>query len=113
MFGFFSAGYNKLSCSGQRCSQCGQCRDWFYRGDLPTLEWLQNWKRWSKRDWENYRDNEINDRFTKRPNAECTYFLCIIDGDDINLALQFHKMGANPFYHAHQDLCLCNDNARP
>ncbi|CAF1361271.1 unnamed protein product, partial [Didymodactylos carnosus] len=99
-------------CSGRRCARCGQCRDWYYTGDLASLAWLQNWKKWSKSDWERYRHNNISQRFKKRIDATCFYHLCVIDGDDIDLGLHFHAIGANGYYHAHQNLCLCNDNVR-
>ena len=38
------------------------------------------------------------------------YHICIIDGDDMGLTLHFHHLGANAYYHAHQDLRLCNDD---
>ena len=103
---------NIQPCKGKRCPNCGKCRDWYYTGDAATATWLRNWKNWPPNDWYRYRDLEINDRFTKRPDATCTHFLCIIDGENIPMALHFHKLGANAFYHAHQDLCLCNDNVR-
>lgn len=100
------------SCKGPRCSSCGQCRDWYYEGDSASLAWLRNWKKWSKSDWKRYCDQNISRRFKKRLNAKCFYHLCIIDGDDIDAGLHFHAIGANAYFHAHQDLCLCNDPIR-
>ena len=77
---------------------------------MVCLAWLRHWKKWSKADWDRYRDKKISERFKKRINANCFYFLCILDGDDIGVALEFHELGANAYYHAHQDLCLCASN---
>ncbi|CAF4135551.1 unnamed protein product, partial [Adineta steineri] len=33
-------------------------------------------------------------------------------GDDLQAGLHFHSIGANAYYHAHHDLCLCNDIVR-
>jgi hypothetical protein len=109
---FEPANTEKISCNGRLCNKCGQCRDWYYTGDLASLAWLQNWKNWSKSDWERYRDNKFSQRFRKRDNATCYYSLCILDGD-IDLAVHLHFMGADDgAYHAHCDLCLCNDHIR-
>lgn len=104
--------HKKLSCNGHPCAKCGQCRDWYYIGDLASLTWLQNWKSWSKSDWERYRDNKVSERFKKRDGATCGNYFCILDGDDFGLALHFHDLGANAGYHAHHDLCLCTDIIR-
>ncbi|CAF4167605.1 unnamed protein product, partial [Rotaria sordida] len=56
------------------------------------------------------RDNKFSESFKKRIDATCFYFLCVIDGDDLAAAIHFHDLGADGYYHAHHDLCLCTDN---
>ncbi len=80
-------------------------------GDDASLRWLQNWKNWSKNDWERYRDNNVSQGFKKRLNATCINYFCILDGD-IELSLHLHNMGADAYAHCHHDLCLCTENIR-
>ncbi|CAM2713800.1 unnamed protein product [Rotaria socialis] len=108
---FESVNMEKSSCNGRLCAKCGKCRDWYYIGDSTSLAWLQNWKNWSKSDWERYRDNEFSKDFKKRDDATCYFYFCILDGD-IALSLHLHSLGADAYAHAHHDLCLCNENIR-
>ncbi|CAF1117842.1 unnamed protein product [Rotaria sordida] len=100
------------SCNGPHCARCGKCRDWYYTGDPASLGWLQNWKNWSKSDWERYRDNNVSTRFRQRDGARCRFALAIIDGSDILASVHLHFLGADYGLHIHTDLCLCNDNVR-
>jgi hypothetical protein len=106
-----AANPQQFPCSGHLCNGCGKCRDWYYIGNDASLKWLQNWKNWSKQDWERYRDNNFNDGFKKKMNATCLFHFCILDGD-IDLALHLHSMGADGYGHCHHDLCLCLENIR-
>lgn len=98
-----------VSCSGRTCTRCGKCRDWYYIGNDSSLPWLQNWRNWSKNDWERFRDQNFNRYFKKRLNATCLNYFVILDGD-IDLSLHLHNMGADAYGHCHHDLCLCREN---
>lgn len=100
------------SCNGHLCTRCGKCRDWYYTGDPASLAWLQNWKNWSKSEWERFRDNKFSQRFRQRDNATCRFGIAIMDGNDILASVHLHFLGADYGLHIHADLCLCNDNAR-
>jgi hypothetical protein len=101
----------ETSCGGHICTKCRKCSDWFYIGNDASLKWLQNWKNWSKSDWERYRDNDFSQGFKKRLNATCANYFCILDGD-IELNLHLHSMGADAYGHCHHDLCLCTEKIR-
>ncbi|CAF3887594.1 unnamed protein product [Rotaria sp. Silwood1] len=101
------------SCYGRQCARCGKCRDWYFTGNPANLTWLQNWKNWSKSDWERYRDSRFAQSFRQRDNARCRFTIAIMDGNDVLASVHLHFLGADYGFHIHADLCLCNDNIRP
>jgi len=51
--------YKKLPCQGRACAKCHKCRDWSFKGDKKTWDWLANCNNWNDSDRKRYCDNEM------------------------------------------------------
>ncbi|CAF3062888.1 unnamed protein product, partial [Rotaria sp. Silwood2] len=63
----------ELSCKGRPCARCHKCRDWHFKGDQATWNWICNWENFTREDWNRWSNDRIDDLFEKRSGATCLY----------------------------------------
>jgi hypothetical protein len=61
----------KAGCGGNACAECGNCCDWRYTGDTASWNWICNSQNWSSKDWQNWDEDRVADRFIRRNGGTC------------------------------------------
>ncbi|CAF3562129.1 unnamed protein product, partial [Rotaria sp. Silwood2] len=65
--------FKELDCKGRLCANCGKCRDWYYKGDLKTWQWIQTAKNgWQSEDVKRWCDGKHWKGFQRRDGYTCT-----------------------------------------
>ncbi|CAF3984775.1 unnamed protein product [Adineta steineri] len=84
----------EFACNGRRCATCGECREWYFTGDLGSWKWIHSVKDWGGDNTARWFNHYLFTRFKNRDDAKC------VESDEVLRAI---------YYTVHLG-CLCEDN---
>ncbi|CAF1379228.1 unnamed protein product [Adineta steineri] len=61
----------EFACNGRRCATCGECREWYFTGDLGSWKWIHSVKDWGGDNTARWFNHYLFTRFKNRDDAKC------------------------------------------